>query len=258
MLSNDTMIEIEINNHHYLQFRKLNELGIKHCITMSDLNFTFKNQPIEDNQKAIETVCNDLGFNLKNFSRPDQTHTNKVEIVKEKGINIYKDTDGIVTNEKDVPLGITTADCIPIVIYDEKNKVIANVHSGWKGTLNRILANTLDILIKEYNSNPDDLLVFFAPSICAECFEVENDVETLFEKEFGNKYITKGNIQDGKQKYYIDTISINIDELKRYNIPSKNVYKSNICTRHNHDKLHSYRYQRNTNTYGLGITIVTL
>ena len=88
------------------------------------------------------------------------------------------------TIKKDTPLAITTADCIPIIIYDPKNKVIANIHSGWKGSLNKIVINAIEKLQDEFSSNVNDLLFFFGPAICHDCFEVEEDVKQMFYDKF--------------------------------------------------------------------------
>ena len=257
MIENEIIIKKVINGHTYLQFRKLNELGINHVITTKDLNFSFKHQSDEDLRKNIHTVCSDNNFNEENFSRPEQKHTNNVEVLEETGLNIYKETDALITDKNNIPLGITTADCIPIIIYDPNKKVIANIHSGWKGTLNKIVLNTVNKMLETYGCNIKDMLFFFGPSICEKCFEVEDDVKELFENAFGNKYITKGNIINNKQKYYIDLNKINLDMLLNINVPQKNVYISNICTRCNSDKLHSYRASNTPNTK-LEITIITL
>lgn len=255
MLENDIIIKKEINNHTYLQFRKLLELGINHVITTKDLNFTFKHQTLEELQENIHIVCTDNNFNEQNFSRPEQTHSNNVEIVKEVGLNKVLNTDGLITHQKDIPLGITTADCIPIIIYDPIKQVIANVHSGWKGTLNKIVLNAVKKMQQEYDCNIEDLLFFFGPSICQDCFEVEEEVKKMFEDVFGNKYIKTGDIINGIQKYYIDLNNINLEMLTSIGVPQKNVYISNICTRCNHDKLHSYRASKD---FKLLITIITL
>lgn len=260
MLENENIKYSCINNIEILQFKKLLELNINHCFTLKPLNFTFKHQSKEDNQKSFDIVCKASNFNIKNLCRPDQQHTNDVKIVKDnKGINIpdFTNTDGLITNQKDTPLAITTADCIPIIVYDNNKKVIANIHSGWKGTLNQIIINATDMIIDNYSCKKEDLLYFFGPSICKDCFEVDEDVYELFLKKFGYLKDFDKIVAKKGTKYHIDTILLNKILLINYGIPHQNIVLSNICTKCNNEKIHSYR-SRTDSEFGLGITIVTL
>ncbi|MBQ6840680.1 MAG: peptidoglycan editing factor PgeF [Bacilli bacterium] len=265
MFTNDTMLHTNINGVNYLQFKKLLELNIKHCFVLNELNFSFKLQSEEKNLESFKTVTKDFNFNLDNLCRPCQEHTNTVLIVKDKkGRNIpeFNDCDGLITNQKETPLAITTADCIPIIIYDPVNKVIANVHSGWKGTLNTIIINAINKMQDSFDSKFEDLLFFFGPSICTQCFEVQTDVRDLFYNKFSylpniNQIIKIGKIVNGIQKYNIDTLLLNKTLLNNLNISNKNMYFSNICTCCNSKYMHSYR-ARKSNIFGLGVTIVSL
>ena len=104
-------------------------------------------------------------------------------------------------------------------------------------------------MIETYNSNKEDLLCFIGPSIGKCHFEVEEDVKALFENTFSyllkkEEFIEKGEIKDGKQKYFIDTNIINRKLLEEIGISSKNIIESNICTVCNSDYMHSYRKNR--------------
>lgn len=265
MFTNDTVIQKTINNVNYLQFKKLIELGINHCFVLNELDFSFKFQSLEDNQKSFKKVCEDFQFNYKNLCRPDQKHTNCVKIVKDvTGINIdeFAETDALITNKKDTPLAITSADCIPIIIYDPQNKVIANIHSGWKGTLENIVLKTVELMKKEFNSCINELLFFFGPAICQNCFEVQDDVKDLFYLKYNylhniNDIIKKGRTIAGISKYNIDTILLNKTLLLDLNVPNDNMYFANICTCCNKDYIHSYR-ARTKEQFGLGVTIISL
>lgn len=265
MFTNDTMIQKTLNNINYLQFRKLLDLGINHCFVLKELNFSFKFQEPEKTLNSFKKVAKEFNFNLENICRPVQTHSNNVQIVlNEKGLNIplFENTDALITNQIDTPLAITTADCIPIIIYDKEKKVIANVHSGWKGTLNEIIINTITKMKDKFNCNYNDLLFFFGPSICNACFEVEEEVKNMFYEKFShlnniNEIIKTGRIFNSIQKYNIDTILLNKTLLLNLKIPKENMYFANICTCCNKDYIHSYR-AREKDTFGLGVTIVTL
>lgn len=259
MLTNDIMIEKEINGHKYLQFKKLLELNINHVFTENDLNFSFKNIPSEENLHNFDIVCKDFGFNKTRLCRPIQKHTAEIKKVTVTGLNPdeYDFTDALITDKNDTPLCITTADCVPLIIYDPVKKVIANIHSGWRGTVRGIVENSLNMIINEYHSNKNDLLFFFGPSLCQNCFEVEEDVKNMFEEKFPYVIIKKGNIKDGNQKYYIDNAGTIIKYLLKEGIKKDNIYNANICTCCHKQSLHSYR-GKNEEKLGLNITIVTL
>lgn len=151
--------------------------------------------------------------------------------------------DGFVTNLRGVALVTYLADCQAIYLYDPVKGVIGNIHSGWKGTLNEIVNVGISLMIDRYECNVKDILAYINPSIMKCCFEVDSDVMLLFKKKFGNysDIIFKGNIKDGKQKYYIDTVKINTNIMIDLGIRKGNIFCSNICTKCNSDKFHSYR-----------------
>ena len=172
-----------------------------------------------------------------------QTHSTNVKVITKDNINeVFENVDGLITNLKNIYLLTVVADCQGILLFDKKNKVIGNIHSGWRGTLNRIIKNAVNIMINEFNSNVEDIKVYFSPCIHKCCFEVSIDVKEMFEKEFNDleieNYITKGNRED---KYYIDTLKLNIDYLIKLGIKEENITYSDFCTKCNSDILHSYR-----------------
>ena len=138
------------------------------------------------------------------------------------------------------------ADCILFLLYDPKNKVIANVHSGWKGTFKKIVEKTVVKMRDYYGCNPEDIICCICPSIRKCHFEVDEDIKELCEDIFSftgktEAFIEKGNIVEGKQKYNIDTVLINKILLNDLGIKDKNIIDSNLCSVCNKDILYSYR-----------------
>ena len=158
---------------------------------------------------------NDLKELSKKYKiiKGNQTHSTNVKVITKDNINeVFENVDGLITNLKNIYLLTVVADCQGILLFDKKNKVIGNIHSGWRGTLNRIIKNAVNIMINEFNSNVENIKVYFSPCIHKCCFEVSSDVKEMFEKEFSDleieNYITKGNKED---KYYIDTLKLKKD-----------------------------------------------
>ena len=175
-------------------------------------------------------------YHLNSYCSLNQIHSDTIISIDDNYQN-NSTGDAMITNQKNIPLVIKTADCIPILLYDQKKAIIAVVHAGWKGILNDITIKTINKMITEFNCNPNDIVVYLYPSIRKCHFEIEIDVYTLFKNKIKNldNYTTKkGN------KYYIDLQQILIDSIKKMHID--NIIDSNICTYCNHDKFYSYRY----------------
>jgi len=175
-------------------------------------------------------------YHLNNYYELNQIHSDIIEIIDDNYQN-KTSGDAMITNKKNIPLVIKTADCLPILLYDKENEVIATIHSGWKGTINNIVGKTVKKMIHNFNSRPNNLVAYLYPSIRNCHFEVEDDVYNLFKQNIKNidKYTLKK-----EPKYFIDLQSIIKDNLKDLGI--NNIYDSNICTYCNHTKFYSYRY----------------
>lgn len=261
MKENNVIKIVNKDGYSLLEFKKLTELGVKNCFTLKPLNFSFNYQTEEENRNNFKKICNIMEIDYNKLCRPEQKHTASVKVVKDKyGINIkeFSYTDGLITNQKGVSLATTAADCTPIIIYDLVKKVICNIHSGWKGTLNGIVIKATNKMINEFNSSKDDLLYFFGPCICEKCFEVKADVQI----QFYEKYNYLPNINDiiktkGNDKYLINTSLLNETLLINLGIKKANIYKADICTYENDQYLHSYR-KKASEAFGLGVAIVVL
>lgn len=186
-----------------------------------------------------------IRYKFDNIIRPRQTHSNNIKIVNRDNLNdSFDDTDGLITNLKGVALCTQIADCQGILFYDTKNKVIGNIHSGWKGTLTRISTNAVNMMIKNFDSNPEDIKIYISPSIHKCHFEVGEDVKVLFEKEFTdidiNSLIQKDEFKEEK-KYFIDTVELNKQLLINLGLKEENIISSDLCSVCNNDLIHSYR-----------------
>jgi hypothetical protein len=139
----------------------------------------------------------------------------------------------------------SVADCQGILLYDTKNKVIGNIHSGRRWTLSRISTNAINIMVEEFNSNPENIKVYISPSIHKCCFEVWEELKRYFEEEFSEidmaNIINIGEFKNGEQKYFIDTVEINKRVLLNLWINDGNITISDKCSVCNSDKIHSYR-----------------
>lgn len=276
-LSNENIIHVNKNVVQYIQFRKLLEYSdiIRHAYSLgTDVNFRTakvnKQQLSEDEYNlainSYKNLCNAIGSNYINTVKTNQNHTDTIEIANKKikenepdfNLEEYKETDGIVTNKKNLILSTTNADCILLLLFDPIKKVIANVHSGWRGTLQRISTKAIEKMEKEYNCNPKDIICCICPSIRKCHFEVEKEVKDMFEEEFKN-IIEKNNIITetiSSKKWTIDTVLINQIILEEKGLKKENIIDSKICSVCNSNLVHSYRVEKEG--YGLETAIIEL
>ena len=276
-LSNENIIHIKTKMNEYIQFRKLLEYQdiLVHAYSLgTDLNFrtsTIKKDelPKEEYQKAIKSyqlLCDSIDCNYINLVKTNQEHTDCVKIVDEKvnksepdfNLKKYYSTDGLITNKKDIILSTTNADCILLLFFDPIKKVIANTHSGWKGTLQRISIKTVQKMIKEFECNPKDIICCICPCIRKCHFEVEKDVKDMFEKEFKDLDNLNEIIEEkipGK-KWNIDTVLINQIILEKQGLKKENIIDSGICSVCHSDLIHSYRVEKQG--YGLNTALIGL
>lgn len=275
-LSNENVIHINKNGVQYLQFRRLLEYKdiLVHAYSLgTDTNFRTsrgKNKkqlsPEEMQQayKIYDKLCHAIGESYINIVKPNQDHTQNIQKVDKKinlslpdfNLNDYNSTDGLITAKKDILLATTNADCILLMFFDPVRKVIANVHSGWKGTLQRISVEAIRKMQKEYESCPEDIICCICPSIRKCHFEVEKDVEQLFRDEFKELNLELIIEQKSEKKWNIDTVQINKEILKMAGLSEKNIIDSEICSVCNSDLIHSYRVEKEE--YGLATAIIGL
>ncbi len=278
-LSNENVVHIIRNGVQYLQFKKLLEHKntITHAYSIGiDVNYRTakinKNiLPKQEYQNAIndyKNLCNEIKTDYRNIVKTNQEHTENVVIVSKKinqdfpDINLeeYQNTDGIITNKQNLILSTTNADCILLLFFDPITKTIANVHSGWKGTLQRISVKTVKKMKKEFGCKPENIICCICPSIRKCHFEVDEDVKEKFEKEFEDINITKEiaimEKKKNREKWNIDTALINKILLKKEGLIEENIVDSGICSLCNSKIIHSYRAEKEK--YGLETALIEL
>ena len=191
----------------------------------------------------LEEVFSDY-FILSNLTSNIQIHSDIVNVVDESNVATKRDGDALVTNLKNVPLLIFTADCVPVAMIDKKNKVVALAHAGWRGTYEEISRKSIEKMISLYNSNPEDIVCVIGPSIGDCCYEVSEDLYNKFKDRFESSSNTICSIRD--DKYYLNLWNTNIHSLESIGVNKDNIINLSICTNCNSDKFHSYRAHNQT------------
>lgn len=217
-----------------------------HRITKKDLskpyNFSLALHTNEEPKSIIQnrTILKEQFPHMK-FIVANQTHSANITVIKhnsEQGWNsledAIEDSDALISNQKNIMLTVLTADCVPIILFDPIQQVIATIHAGWKGTKQAIAFKTIKKMQEQFTCNPKNILAGIAPSIGKCCYEVDWNVTQHFE-HIENAYDTKG------KKQMLDLPYINQLQLIDAGILNKNIEMSNICTACEVDDYFSYR-----------------
>ena len=133
-----------------------------------------------------------------------------------------------------------TADCVPVLLYDKKQHVVAAVHAGWKGTVKHIVSHVMDHLNQKFGTQGEDVVACIGPSISLESFEVGDEVYDAFkESGFDMSLISMKKKETGK--YHIDLWEANRIELLNAGVPAEQIEVAGICTYIHHDEFFSAR-----------------
>lgn len=189
---------------------------------------------------------------MDRFVIPHQTHGTTVLKVDNEFLELDHASmteamygiDATITQKKGIFLCATTADCVPIILYDCKNDVIAAIHAGWKGTVGRIVEKTIEEMKRHYGCSPADLIAGIGPSISKAYYEVGDEVVAAYIQngfDLSDKDVAtqKNNVS----KYHLDLKEINRRELLRAGVMAENIEKSNLCTFEREELFFSARRQ---------------
>lgn len=189
-----------------------------------------------DNRKVFLGL---LGIDYRDLVCAKQVHGAHVEYVVEKDrgrgalrdLDAVADTDAFITDKKNVPLAIFTADCLSVFLYEPKQKVIGLVHAGWRSTKEEILLKTIKLMQENFGINTESLLVGFGPAIRICCYKVGKEFDALF---------IDGIIEKDGQRY-LDLARINLGQLQSIGVAKNNIFDSQICTHCETKDFFSYR-----------------
>lgn len=202
----------------------------------------------ENNDKMDEVI--DFRSSYRKFAViPHQTHSLNVKVVSERD-EWPEDTDALITFERDLPIGIVTADCVPIVVYAPDVKGIGAIHAGWKGTLGGIVDNALDVL-QERGADLAQLIVIFGPSISKERYEVDTELTERFIEAGFKDYVAYPKDESGAvSKPHIDLQGVNMERFLRRRVKSENIYLHPGCSFDSKRKDGRYAYPSHRRSHG--------
>lgn len=186
----------------------------------------------------LEILAASLPKRPQAFVIPRQTHTTNVRVIKDIPTQeILQDVDAVVTHLKDFCLCVSTADCVPVLLYDTSKEVIAAIHAGWRGTVGRIVEKTLEVMESEYGTDGKDVIACIGPSISLESFEVGDEVYAAFaEAGFEMSCIARK-----YEKWHLDLWEANRLQLFAHGVLPEHIEVAGICTYQNYEDFFSAR-----------------
>ena len=249
--------------YYSIKFKKFK--NIKHCFFSRKGGFSKGiyqslncGKGSKDKKKNVNNnlalVSKKMKINPKKLFLMHQTHSNRAIIINKRNKNLKRfNSDALITEEKDVSLGVVTADCVPIILYDINNQVIGCIHAGWKGALSGIIENTIK-KFRELNSK-NKIFASVGPCIGKKSYEVDED--------FYKKFILKSK----KNRIYFSKKNnikklFNLRKFVNDKLISLNVKVDNV----NHDtfkeKSNFFSYRRSQKLqekdYGRCISVISL
>lgn len=194
-------------------------------LSFTKSNHISKNTAIKNRKLFAEQ----LEIKYENLKFQKQIHSDIIRIINNESEEI--ESDAMITNQKGIIINILIADCIAVLLYDSDHNIVAGIHSGWRGSKQKITTKTIKTLINKFNSNPKNIKAFISPCASGYKYEIKSDVARYFPN-----YI----IKIGNEKYLFDNRKFVLDELINSGLLLKNIEISDICTITNSD-YHSYR-----------------
>ncbi|MGB9706667.1 MAG: peptidoglycan editing factor PgeF [Microgenomates group bacterium] len=201
-------------------------------------------------EKNCQNFLKALDLEPKSLILAQQVHKNKIKAVRDvdRG-KIIPGVDGLLTRDWQVVLGIRSADCLPILFWEPRAKIIGAAHAGWRGILARLPQKMVDQMIR-MGGLPENILVAIGPHICGKCYSVEKNRLQQFLAEFGRiKGMGKGNCLDLE-------IPV-INQLFHSGISLSHIFSASLCTSCDNDEFFSYR-KETENTYGEMLSVISL
>lgn len=227
----------------------------------SDLNLALH---VGDKQETVlknrQELAKKLQIPLENFVFANQTHSDNIFVATQKDcgsgtfekLDAIDNVDAFITKEKKVAIAILVADCVPVLLFDKKQKVVAAVHAGWQGTLKKIAKKTVEKMMMEFSCEPKNIVVGMGPSIGPCHFEVQEDVFSQFKEAFGEE--NKALIKEAG-KLFIDLWELNKQQLLDMGILRENIETMKKCTVCENKDFFSARKEKVTGRFVAGIML---
>ena len=202
-----------------------------------------------DNVEAIarnrQALCQLLDIDESHLLMPHQVHLTEIATIDDDFLNLddherqqcLEGIDAIMTDRAGVCIGVSTADCIPVLLYDRVHHAVCAIHAGWRGTVARIVEKAVKAMTETYGSNTADIQAQIGPGISLDSFEVGDEVYDAF----AQAGFDMPAISQRQAKWHIDLPNCNKQQLMSMGVKPEHISVSDICTYKSHDTFFSAR-----------------
>lgn len=202
-----------------------------------------------DSSEAIaqnrQALCQLLQIDNRRLLMPHQVHLTEIAIIDDDFLCLSDDErekrlegiDAIMTDRAGVCIGVSTADCIPVLLYDDVHHAVCAIHAGWRGTVTRIVEKAVLAMVQAYDTKPCDLQAQIGPGISLDSFEVGDEVYDAF-AQAGFDMVA---ISQKRAKWHINLPACNKLQLMAMGVKPERISVSDICTYKSHDTFFSAR-----------------
>ena len=228
-------------------------IGARHCFTtrlggissgyLASMNISFHRGDREENvEENYRILASALDFDVSDLVLTHQVHSDIVRTVTKADHlgfdhHLYPECDALITNTPGTALVIFTADCTPILLWDEKTGAVGAIHAGWRGTAANIAGKTVEKMVAEFGCDPANILAAIGPNIGACCFEVGGEVPEAMGAAFGPA-VEEWIFPKG-EKFHMDLKQVNALALKNAGVTQIDI--STQCTMCQHHRFWSHR-----------------
>lgn len=214
-----------------------------------DMNSGNERPAVADNQKRIIRIMGSRPFVFLN-----QVHEDEIRILKKKHLpqistpgNVAFTADGMITDMKDLYLVILVADCQAVMLYDPEKKIIANLHSGWRGSIKNIIGKCVEKMTSQFGCRTENIIAGISPSLGPCCAEFVNYRDEIPKSLW--KYKIKG-------RDYFDFWEMSRDQLMNTGIKKEHIENMNVCTKCNTDIFYSFRGEKTQGRFACVISMI--
>jgi polyphenol oxidase len=237
------MKQTSINGLDLWQFEALSrQTSIQHFVTdrssgTHDSEFTLSLSSSPDRAMVLRNrslLASAMGIHNSELYFPSQVHKTRILQVTRSTVNEeLLETDALLTNEPKICIAVMSADCVPILLFDRKNFAVGAVHSGWRGTVARILEKSLHEMNRIFGTRGEDIYAAIGPSVSMDSYEVGEEVVQEVTRSFNISDQLLTATENKKAK--LDLWKANQIQLLEFGVSRDRIEISNLCTvQHNH------------------------
>jgi YfiH family protein len=219
--------------------------GIRHAFTTRQGGLGGRNSGMRmPDDWAV--VARSFGIGSDRLVTVQQVHGDEIVVVDGRNFRDIRlrQADALVTAEKGVALGVETADCVPVLLFDPASPAVGAVHAGWRSTVQQIVRKAVQRMQHEFGSDPPQMVAAIGPAIGPECYEVDEPVMGPVRDAFPFwKEVAEAR---GNGRWSLDLAQANRRELAAAGLKERNIHALGLCTACHPDRFYSFRREGRT------------